>query len=201
LGGTQISSGNSFSGISGAERMERVEPFYEDGTKRDIRPAILTADLCVIYYGTNDLVGGKLAQATGNGWVTDTPRKASDAQTIRGALYFMINMLRSLNPDIKILVLPPVLRRADGELLIYSEDKTDVINKSTGQSILQYRDVMKEVCQENGAKFIDWSPVFTYENFCADNVSTYSTDGLHPNAAGHQLMFDYLLGLLAKGDE
>ena len=201
LGGTQISSGHSAYGISGAERMERVEPFYEDGTKRDIRPAILSADLCVIYYGTNDLVFGKLAQASNEGWVTDTPRKASDAQTVSGALYFMINMLRSLNPNIKILVLPPVLRRADGQLLVYSEDKTDVLNCSTGQSIRQYGDVMETVCLENGAKFVDWGGVFTYENFCKESVNTYSTDGLHPNAAGHELMFNYLLGLLTQEEQ
>ncbi len=192
-GGTTLAYGkNPEYGISGVQRLMSTKPFYDLGRKRDPYPNVLQADLCIIYYGSNDLWAGVYAESTGIDGVNDTPTNPEEAVTIRGALYFMINRLHELNPDMKILVLPPVIRVDDGNALAYSEDKTDLINRFTWASFSQYRKVMEEVCRENGAMYVDWSPVFDYDNFCAPGRSIYNADGVHPNALGHRKMYDFL---------
>ena len=49
----------------------------------------------------------------------------------------------------------------------------------------------KEASEMFGAKFIDWSKTFNYENFGISDK--YSADGLHPNVAGHERMFNVLM--------
>lgn len=198
-GGTTISYvGNNPYGISGVERIEATEPFSDGSRVRDPYPNILRADLCVIYYGGNDLVWNVLAESNGMDGLNDRPTRAEDAKTVKGALYYMITKLHEMNPDMKILVLPPLYRRADGVTLVYSEDKVDVINAMTGVTVRDYIRVMKEVCEEQGAMFVDWYPLFDYENFGAEGVDTYSGDGLHPNVEGHKKMFEYLMDQVSK---
>ncbi len=201
-GGTTLTYGkNGGYGISGVERLNRTEVFTDGGRVRNPYPNIPDADLCILFYGTNDLTADVPAKSNGADGLTDTPNRMQDALTIRGGMYYMIHTLRERNPALKILVLPPLYRRADGHQLGYSEDRTDVRNLSTGSSLEQYRQVIAEVCRENGAMFVDWYPVFGYENFGRDGVSTYSYDGLHPNVEGHQLMFRYLRELLERSQE
>lgn len=189
-GGTTLAYGTNGYGISGVERVSRTEPFTDAGRVRNPYPNVRDADLCVIFYGTNDLTAGVAAENAGG---TDTPSRAQDALTIRGGMYYMLRTLHRINPRLKILVLPPLYRRADGYLLVYSADKTDVCNPFTHASLKQYGETMAAVCRENGAKFIDWYGVFDYASFGADGASTYSADGLHPNVAGHRRMYDFLV--------
>ncbi len=201
-GGTTISFGtNGGYGVSGVERVSATKSFTDAGRVRNPYPNILDADLCVIYYGTNDLTANIPAEAGGTDGITDTPQRPEDARTVRGGLYYMITTLRSLNPNIKILVLPPIFRRADGANLQYSADQTDVIKVSTGASLKQYGQVLQAVAQEQGAKFVDWYPVFDYESFGRNDATDYSYDGLHPNVAGHEKMFDYLVQALQAAPE
>ena len=115
-------------------------------------------------------------------------------------MYYMLTRLHELNPRMKIIVLPPLYRRADGTYLVYSDDRTDVIFQPTGASLKQYGKAISEVCRETGCMFIDWYPVFNYDNFGKSDANVYSQDGLHPNVEGHRLMFDYLVGLLENGN-
>lgn len=198
-GGTTLTYGlNGGYGISGVERVGRGEAFTDGGRVRNPYPNIPDADLCVIFYGTNDLTAGAKAQSDGADGLNDTPKTMQEAKTIRGGLYYMITQLRKMNPKLKILVLPPLYRRADGTLLGYSEDKTDVVNLQTGQSLRQFGQVIGEVCQENGARFIDWYGLFDYENFGRNDAVAYSCDGLHPNVEGHKKMFAFLQEQLEK---
>ncbi len=195
-GGTTMCYGTvGTPGRSGVERVDVTQPFMDAGRERNPYPNILDADLCVIYYGTNDLGYGIPAESDGS--QTDTPTKPEDARTVRGGLYYMISRLRELNPRLKILVLPPIIRRAGGNLE-YSADKTDVTVRPGGYSLRQYAAVMEQVCEENGALFLDWYPVFDYENFAQIGANAYSYDGLHPNVAGHEKMFAYLRSLIEQ---
>lgn len=193
-GGTTLTYGlNGGYGISGVERINKGNSFTDGGRVRNPYPNILDADLCVIFYGTNDLTAGAKAEANAADGLTDTPQAMQQAKTIRGGMYHMITTLRKRNPKLKILVLPPLYRRADGTQLVYSADKTDVIMASTGQSLRQFGQVIGQVAQENGARFIDWYGLFNYENFGRVDATTYSYDGLHPNVEGHKKMFDFLV--------
>lgn len=196
-GGTTLTMNNSY-GISGVERVSRSEPFLEDNRSRDAYNSILSADLCVISYGSNDLWVGALAQCAESSLFDDEPQQPWQVNSIRGGMYYMIQSIRKLNPNVKFLILPPLLRRADGVVLGYSEDKTDVINLATGQSMRMYSQVMQQVAQEEGARFVDWTGLFTYEDLCEDYTNLWSYDGLHPHRAGHQRMFEYLMQQLNK---
>ena len=193
-GGTTLTCGlNGGYGISGVERVNKGSSFTDAGRVRNPYPNILDADLCIIFYGTNDLTAGVKAEAVAADGLTDTPQTMQEAKTISGGMYYMITALRKLNPKLKILVLPPLYRRADGTQLIYSEDKTDVLMASTGQSLQNFGEVIGQVAQDNGARFIDWYGLFNYENFGRNDATTYSYDGLHPNVEGHKKMFEFLI--------
>ena len=193
-GGTTLTYGlRGGYGISGVERVNQTHPFSDGGRIRNPYPNILAADLCVIEYGTNDF-----DEKVPAGTVQDRPEKAEDAVTVRGGMYYMIRKLRELNPNLKILVLPPLFRRADGTNLVWTEDLTDVQNVKTGETLSGYRQAIREVCEENGAKFIDWYPVFNFKNFGRNDACQYTMDGLHPNAAGHELMYQYLLNYITN---
>lgn len=198
-GGTTLVYGYAQAyGISGAERVIAEQPVYDAGRERDVPSAIATADLCVIFYGTNDFGYGVPVAADGENGYSDYPNRLSDVRTYKGGLYFMTDQLRLRNPAIKIIVLPMLFRRAGGNL-VYSEDRTDVINADAGIRWSEYCAAAKEVSQMFGAKFLDWSGTFHYENFGTSNK--YSADGLHPNAAGHELMFRALTDLLGGANK
>lgn len=193
-GGTTLVYGYAQTyGVSGVERVIAEHPIYDAGRERDIPSAIASADLCVIFYGTNDFGYGVPVAADGENGYNDYPARISEVKTYKGGLYFMITQLRLRNPTIKIVVLPMLFRRAGGNL-IYSEDRTDVINVDAGIRWSEYCTAAKEVSEMFGAKFIDWSDVFDYENF--GTMNKYSADGLHPNVAGHERMFNVLMDRL-----
>lgn len=193
-GGTTLTYGlRGGYGISGVERVDETHSFTDGGRIRNTYPNILTADLCVIEYGANDFDEDVLT-----GVARDRPEKAEDAVTLRGGMYYMIRRLRELNPNLKILVLPPLFRRADGTNMLWTEDLTDVENAKTGETLRGYAQALREVCEEYGAKFIDWYPVFNYENFGKIDAGQYTEDGAHPNAAGHELIYQYLFNYITN---
>lgn len=196
-GGTMLTYGTNGYGISGVQRIGVTQPFTDAGRTRNPYPNIRTADLCIIFYGTNDLTAGVMTGESGE----SAPQKAEDAKTIHGAMRYMLCTLHEINPKMKILVLPPLYRRADGRTLSYSDDMSDVCNLTTGASLVQYRDAIAQACAQEGAKFVDWYPLFDYENFGKTGATAYSYDGLHPNVAGHRKMFEYLVEQLEKSNE
>ena len=190
-GGTTLVCGYAQTfGVSGVERVIADKPLYDAGRERDIPTAIESADLCVIFYGTNDFGYGVPVGADEKNGYNDYPARLSDVRTYKGGLYFMFSQLRLRNPTIKIIVLPMLFRRAGGNL-VYSEDNTDVINTDAGIRWSGYCAAAKEASEMFGAKFIDWSKTFNYENFGISDK--YSADGLHPNVAGHERMFNVLM--------
>lgn len=47
---------------------------------------------------------------------------------------------------------------------------------------------------------IDWYAVFDHDNFGRIGATEYSYDGLHPNVAGHEKMFEYLVEQLERSN-
>lgn len=191
-GGTTLTYGRRLNyGISGVERVTITQPCYDTGRERDPYSNIPDADFCVIFYGTNDFDENVPAKAEEGSSITDMPVRAEDALTIKGGAYYMINQLHRINPQLKILVLPPVYRRKAGNLEYVTGDRNDIYNTVSGIKLSEYGVALREAAEENGAKFIDWYHVFTFENFAV--TSQYTVDGLHPNRDGHRLMFEFLI--------
>lgn len=188
-GGTTLTYGlRGGYGISGVERVDQTHPFTDGGRVRNPYPNILTADFCIIAYGGNDFSENVLA-----GTAENHPERAEDAVTIGGGIYYMIHKLREMNPRLKILVLSPNYKRADGTTYVFSEDFTDIRNLKTSETLRDYGTVMRETAEKYGAKFIDLYPIFNYENYGRSDASQYTMDGVHPNAAGHEMIYQYLL--------
>lgn len=186
-------------GISGVERVSATAPFTDTvtGKRRDPYPNVQDADLCIVYYGANDMDENVKSSAKTLAGANDTPARMEEAVTIKGGAYFMLHKLRALNPNLKLLVLPPIYRRTTNPaLMYYGEGYNDIYNMISGETLSGYTAVLKETAQECGARFLDWSHVFTYENFVLSDQ--YTMDGLHPNRAGHRLMYDFLISQIEK---
>lgn len=196
-GGTTLVIDNEY-GISGLNRIEKTEPFLEESVMRDPYRAFLTADLCVIAHGTNDFSRGVMAECLPGSVFSDTPTERWQVNSFRGGLYYAIGKIREINPNIKIIVSSPAIWKADGQLMQYTPDRLSVLHTASGATIQDYVRVMKAVCQEQGAILVDFSNVFTYDNFCETQSRTWTCDGLHPTSAGHQLMFEAMIKQLTQ---
>lgn len=178
--------------ISGVERVAASAPVNDNGRIRNPAVNVTEADLCIIFYGTNDFAYSVPASAAGHSGLTDLPTRPQDALTVKGALYYMLTTLRQRNPHLKLLVLPCLYRRISQSNFALTSDM-DIINTDIQTTLSDYTATMREVSEQLGAKFVDWSKLFNYENFGKEGASDYSYDGLHPNIAGHQLMYEFLL--------
>ncbi|RXZ01509.1 SGNH/GDSL hydrolase family protein [Fictibacillus sp. S7] len=85
-------------------------------------------------------------------------------------LQTVIDTLRTVNPT--------------GDIILCTPSQTTDPKRSTIQN---YRDAMAEVASANGMGLARFDLAYTYEE-----VATYSDDGVNPNKAGHQKIFDKL---------
>ena len=193
-GGTTITFGKRYNhGISGVERIDSKVPFTDmNGTTKLPRKEVETADLCVVFYGTNDMGLNVYPDSSYDASKTDRPKEAKDALTIKGAAFFMFDTIRKLNPDIKILVLPPFYRGVWNLVRLDENNKHEPVDMTTDIPLRVFGKAIEEAGKEFGVKFFNWFDVFNYENFGVKNAA-YSKDGLHPNVAGHEKMFRFIL--------
>lgn len=83
----------------------------------------------------------------------------------------MIDTIRKYRPEAEIVLCAP-------------SSTTDAARQPYIQS---YRDKMRDIATQKGTFFCDFSQAFTIEQ-----VGTYSADGIHPDEAGHQLIYNVL---------
>ncbi len=164
--------------------------------RRNPYPNICVADLCVIFYGTNDFYHNRYIKSPDERY-SDTPESDSDALTVKGGFFYMVRKMRGWNPDLKFILLPP-LYRCDSAVLYspdgnftFNDDKSDVKNNITGEWLSSAATAVEEVAEDLGAKFVNWYSLFSYENFSAGGG--YTSDGIHPNKEAHEVMFRYLM--------
>lgn len=134
------------------------------------------ADVALIAYGTNDF-----ASEVPIGTDDDDFENWEDVNTFKGAINFAVKTLRAHNPDIRIVFLSP----------IYRGDKQ--VN-GAGVSLALYTKALQDLSVKNDYRVVD----MTYAGFNAGNFyknSAFTNDALHPNAAGHAVMSNYVLGL------
>lgn len=78
------------------------------------------------------------------------------------------------------------------------ENKTNPLPWATDQyhkneNVRQYNSIMKKICAEKDAGFID-----VYELFTESGYKQLLEDGLHPNTRGHKLIFDIVRKFLEE---
>ncbi|MDY6024502.1 MAG: SGNH/GDSL hydrolase family protein [Candidatus Borkfalkiaceae bacterium] len=133
------------------------------------------ADYVVLFFGTNDF-----GRRVNIGKDTDNPQQLNDVKTFKGAINFAVRKLREENPELKILLLTPLIR-ADRSLV-----------NDIGVSLSEYVNAVVRMGELNDARVIDLYNLFTAEEIAAGNG--YTTDSLHINAKGHLRLSNYILG-------
>lgn len=126
-------------------------------------------DMIMIGCGTND-------------WHGNTPLGSLSSRIDLGefysALYNAFLIIRTNNPITPVLILLPSQRYFQG----YLPDGTDRPNlNALGLSLLDYIDAMKVVAALFSFKTCD---LYSEGGLTYENLSTYTVDGVHPNALG-----------------
>ena len=141
--------------------------------------SIPSADLIVIFMGTNDY-----GHETPLGSVENT----GDG-TFYGALNTMIPALVAKHPSSKIVFVTPLHRYGFGTSKILGTKFTyDHIPNGVGATLGDYVNAVKTVCASNGVSVIDLHTECMLDPSDATVRSTYMPDGIHPNAAGHEVI-------------
>ena len=141
--------------------------------------SIPSADLIVIFMGTNDY-----GHETPLGSMEDT-----QDGTFYGALNTIIPDLVAKHPSSKIVFVTPLHRYGFGTSKILETAFTyDSIPNGVGASLGDYVYALKTVCANNGVSVIDLYTECTLDPSGAEVRAAYMPDGLHPNAAGHEVI-------------
>ena len=140
---------------------------------------IPSADLIMVFMGTNDY-----GHETPLGTQADT----KDA-TFYGALNTIIPALVAKHTSSKIVFVTSLHRYGFGTSKILGTQFTyDNIPNGVGATLGDYVDALKTVCAKNGVSVIDLHTECTLDPTDAAVRSTYMPDGIHPNAAGHEVI-------------
>ena len=129
------------------------------------------ADLVFVFGGTNDYELGTPLGAMGE----------NSTQSFYGVLNLLMSSMKQKYPDAQIIFMTPLPRLGDTQ------------KNSEGYVLADYANAIVEM-----GEFYDIPVVDLYHTASMNFVGNdeYSADGLHPTAAGHKALSDYLYGLL-----
>lgn len=144
---------------------------------------IPSTDLIVIYMGTNDY-----GHETPLGSVEDT-----QDVSFYGALNTIIPALVAKHSSSKIVFVTPIHRYGFGTSKILGTQFTaDSLPNGVGATLGDYVEALITVCANNGVSVIDLYTEWTLNPADSEVQSNYMPDGLHPNAAGHELIAEIM---------
>lgn len=129
------------------------------------------SEVIVVYGGSND-------------YYNNVPLGSPDSHNrddFYGALKMLCAGLKEKYPKSHIIFITPL----PGEF--YGKHNSG--NNETGNSMWDYVDAMQKICAKHNIHVID-----LYHNFTinSENYDEYTTDGLHPNEKGHDLIAEEL---------
>ena len=140
-------------------------------------------DVIVILMGVNDWNAG-----TAVGTFDGTTTPSANPTTFSEAYGRMIAVMKEAYPDAEIYCctfLPDRKRSTNG------------VN-GAGISETVYNDAIRTIAANMGVGLID---LYADSGITGSNVADYTTDRLHPNAAGMDLMTEAVLSVIGRGDE
>ena len=141
--------------------------------------SIPAADLVLVFMGTND-------------YGHETPLGTEDDTgdgTFYGALNVIIPALVAKHTSSKIVFVTPMHRYGFGTSKILGTQFTyDNIPNGAGATLGDYVNALKTVCASNSVTVIDLYSECTLDPSDAAVREDYMPDGLHPNAAGHEMI-------------
>lgn len=141
--------------------------------------SIPSADLIVIFMGTNDY-----GHETPLGTAADTQEGS-----FYGALNTIIPSLVEKHASSKIVFVTPLHRYGFGTSKILGTQFTyDNIPNGVGATLEDYVNALKAICAANSVSVIDLYTECTLDPTDSAVRASYMPDGLHPNAAGHEVI-------------
>ena len=151
--------------------------------------SIPDADLITIFMGTNDY-----GHETPLGTIND-----STDVSFYGALNVIIPALKEAHPYSRIVLLTPIHRYGFGTSGILGTAFTyDHIPNGAGYSLGDYVNAIKNIGNKYSVPVIDLYTLFDLDVTDQSIRTQYIPDGLHPNAAGHEILANLIKNELKK---
>ncbi|KAJ80425.1 SGNH/GDSL hydrolase family protein [Enterococcus faecalis] len=142
-------------------------------------------------YAQSKKVGGcdlVIIQGTDDDWLGNVPigSKYDDENTSYiGAFYRVVDNIRALNPNAKILVMTSTLQApASGG----SISRTDRWKNKLGKDLHDYTDAQKMACNDLQLPYADFMKTELFEPLNPAFRKKMMSEGLHPNEIGHQMI-------------
>ena len=151
--------------------------------------SVPSADLIVIFMGTNDY---------GHETPLGNPSDSGDI-SFYGALNTILPAMQAAHPNSQLVVMTPLHRYGFGTSASTGTAFTyDTLPNGRGHTLADYVNAIKDVCQKNEIAVIDLFDLVTLDPTDAQVRAAYMPDGLHPNAAGHEIVAEIIAAELKK---
>lgn len=137
-----------------------------------------SADMVVVYGGVNDFIHGDAPFGQ--------PGDTTPA-TFCGGVYFLMNYLRETYAGKPIVFMTPArcnLRKEISDLI----PSTHAKKTTPGKPLIAYVDVIKETAKQFNISVLDLYHGLGIDPHDPAQFSAYTTDGLHFNDAGHEVL-------------
>ncbi len=131
----------------------------------------LKPDAMSILIGVNDV------------WHELSVQNGVEAEKFERIYNMLISEIKEALPDIKIIIIEPFVLKGTGTEMYYDEFRVEVKKRS---------EAAKRIAEKFGLPFVTLQDKFDIAS--ADGDTAYwLTDGVHPSAAGHQLIKEALI--------
>ncbi len=166
VSGSEVSDGGRTDVLSFIERYQSLDA---------------NADLVTIFAGVNDWCHNNIP--LGNYDDTTT------VDSLYGALNTLIPGIQNRCPNARIIWMSPLKTKSNMAVESTNADGTNAF----GLRLTDYINAIEEKCAQFEIEFIN---LYEVEGLDPDvNTANFSYDGLHPTAAGHEALRDYLLNI------
>lgn len=150
-----------------------------------LKPLLDTIDFTSVNYvyiqlGTNDW---------NYSFTLGSVEDAKDSDTVCGNIRYAIEYIYDKNPIIKLCVALPFNRAPGGASYKYNWGYGAMNSQS--KTLKDYCDVIKNICDEYGVQYIDWT---TNSAIGRLNIQKMLPDGTHPSVKAHEILAHELAG-------
>ncbi len=136
----------------------------------------LKPDVMSILIGVNDV------------WHELSVQNGVAAEKFEKIYNMLIEEVKEALPDIKIIILAPFVLKGSGTEMYYDEFRAEVQKRA---------ECAKRVAEKHNLYFVELQSKFDEASADGDTVY-WATDGVHPSAAGHQLIKEALMDVIKK---
>ncbi len=135
-----------------------------------------------------------------NDYHSRTPITSDDGSeySYTGALTAVVSYMRSINPDIRIIILSPTKK--------WIEEGAEADDHDFGSGTLElYLDAQRRTAEQLGVEYIDMTGIYDEEYITeSGEVITgygYTVDGTHPNIYGREAISDFISDYLKETED